>query len=366
MQVGEREPAPAPRNRWRPLALAGVCVTAIALVAAGSLRGENILNIQFHTFQDSRGVTVLEPIVDLDKDFTERSGLRVKFGVDAITAASDSCARCHPDGANSQRTFVNVDYRRKIGDYKLDVGGQISRENFYAADTAMVSISRDLNKGNTTIAGGYSFSLNQPQLHPTQSVENQYAHDLFFSVTQTLTKNTILQLAYDYNRISGYQSSPFLRTRVNDIMVVGNTPDLRSRQAVVVRLRQALPGDTYLQADYRRYFDTWSLASNTFSLGVEHYFKPSLLVGFTYRWYGQTGADFYQPSYTGNPIYYTGDFRLQPFNSGTYTGHVVYTPAHRLLDLLPDKTAIDLQYDRYQASTQFASSMFTLGLRIPL
>jgi opacity protein-like surface antigen len=196
-------------------------------------------------------------------------------------------------------------------------------------------------------------------------VENQFAHDLFFSVTQSLSKNTILQLAYDYNRISGFQANPFLRTLVNSLMVVGTTPDLRSRQAVVVRLRQALPRDTYLQVDYRRYFDSWSLSSNTLSLGVDHYFTPALMAGFTYRWYDQTGAYFYQPFYTGNPLYYTGDFRLQPFNAGTYTGHVVFTPAHRIFDLLPDKTAFDLQYDRYRANTQFGSAMFTLGLRIP-
>ncbi|HEY3382683.1 MAG TPA: DUF3570 domain-containing protein [Vicinamibacterales bacterium] len=352
---------------WSSRAAAVVAggLAASVVLASAAIRAESVLNLQFHTFQDSRGVTVLEPIVDLDKDFTDRSGLKVKFGVDAITAASDSCARCHPDGHSSGRTFVNFDYRRKFGAFKVDVGGEISRENFYAADTALVSVSRDLNKGNTTIAGGYSFSLNRPQLHPTQTVENQYAHDLFASLTQTLTRGTIVQLAYDYNRISGFQSNPFLRTSVDNLMVVGNAPDLRTRQAIVVRLRQALPAATYLETDYRRYTDSWSVHSNTVSVGLEHYFRPTLLVGFTYRWYDQTAAFFYQPFYLGSPEFYTGDFRLAPFNAGTYSGHVLYTPANRLFDLLPDKTALDLRYDRYLASTGFQAAMFSFGLRVP-
>ena len=61
------------------------------------------ISIFFHGFQDSRGVTVLSPTVDLSKDFTDRTNLKFKFGVDAISASSDSCARCHPDGANSGR-----------------------------------------------------------------------------------------------------------------------------------------------------------------------------------------------------------------------------------------------------------------------
>jgi len=342
----------------------GAVAAAAALLLAVSIWADNVLNIGIHTFQDSRGVTVLAPVVDLDKDFTERSGLKAKFGVDAITAASDSCARCHPDGANNQRIYGDVSYRRKYGDYKLEVGGEISRENFYAADTVMTSVSRDLNKGNTTIAGGYSFSLNQPTLHPTRSVENQYSHDAYVSITQTLAKGTIVQFSYDFNRVSGFQSNPFLRARVNDLLIVGNAPDLRTRQAFVARLRQALPSDTYLEADYRRYIDSWSIHSNTASFGVSHYFRPTFLAGITYRWYDQTGAFFYQPQYVGDPQYFTADFRLAPFHSGLYGGHVTYTPKGGLL-VLPDKTSLDIRYERYIANTGFAAALFSLGLRVP-
>jgi len=340
-------------------------LAVLALVAVTGLDwAQSTLYVQLHSFGDTRGVTVLSPLVDLEKDFSDRTGLRVKFGVDAVTAASDACARCHPQGAQDRRTYADFALLRKLGSARLELGGEISRENFYASESVTASLSRDFNRGNTTIAGAYSFSLNNPELHPSRNVEQQISHDASIALTQTLSKTTIVQLSYDFNRISGYQSSPFLRTSVNGQMVLGVVPDLRNRQAVSVRVRQALHAGTYLQADFRHYFDSWSVGSNTLSLGASHYFSPVWLVGFSYRWYDQTGAFFYQPEYFGTPEYFTADYRLAPFSSGLYTGRVVYTPEDGLFGL-PKGTALEFQYDRYVGSNQFQAAVFSGGLRIP-
>ena len=181
------------------------------LIAGRNWAQNNEANVQFHSFQDTRGVTVLSPTADYGTDITERTNLRVNLGVDAISAASDSCARCHRSGVNSHRLGGGLSLTRKLDSFKLSVGGAYSQENFYRSTTLLTSASRDLANGNATVAGGYSFSLNQPVLHPTQQVENQYAHDAFVSVTQTLSKATIAQIGYELGRITGFQNNPFLR-----------------------------------------------------------------------------------------------------------------------------------------------------------
>ena len=108
----------------------------------------------------------------------------------------------------------------------------------------------------------------------------------------------------------------------------------------------ALPGETYLEADYRHYNDTWDLHSNSFSVGVSHYVTHQTLAEFSYRRYGQSGAFFYEPQYTGAPTFYTADFRLGPFDSNLYTGRMVYTPQSTLF-FLPKGSALTLQYERY-------------------
>lgn len=349
--------------------LSFVFVPAVALVcflvAPQDWAQNNEANVQFHGFQDTRGVTVLSPTVDLSQDFTERTSLRVNYGVDAISAASDSCVRCHRDGVSSHRQAIGLSATRKYGDVKVTIGGAYSKENFYRATTGLTSVSRDLANGNTTVAGGFSFSLNQPMLHPLPDLENQYQSGGFGSITQTLTKSTIVQAGYEIGHIAGYQNNPYLRANVGGILILGQVPDSRTRQTLSARLRQALPADTYLEADYRRYFDTWQVASNTIDVGVSHHFSPGLLMNVSFRRYDQTAAFFWSPQYTGIPQYYTADFRLEPFASNTYSGRVEIAPK-RAWWFLPEGAALTLQYERYRADNGFDAAILSSGLRVPL
>jgi hypothetical protein len=353
------------RRRGRTIFIAGIAATTI--VGAGVVNwAQDELNIQFHGFQDTRDATILSPTVDLTKDFTDRTSLRVKFGVDAISASSDSCVRCHRPGATDKRIVGSASLTRKLNDdTKLTVGAEVSHENFYQATTILTSISRNLNKGNTTVAGGYSFSLNRPVLHPSQQTETQYANDAFVSVTQTLTKSTVAQLGYEIAQINGYQNSPFLRVLVNDQLTLGNSPNSRTRQTLSARLRQALPLATYLETDYRHYLDNWSVHSNALSVGLSHYVTREILANVTYRFYQQTGAFFYAPQYFGSPAYLTSDFRLEAFDSGLYGGRLIITPRGGIWRL-PDGSALTVEYQRYKSNIGFEAAIFTAGVHIPL
>ena len=180
-----------------------------------------------------------------------------------------------------------------------------------------------------------------------------------------MTKSTIVQAGYELGHISGYQNNPFLRANVSGIMVLGHVPDLRARQTVTARIRQALPADTYLEADYRHYFDDWEVRSNALTVGLSHHFSPQWLLNGSYRRYGQTGAYFYQPQYDGIPTYFTADFRLEPFASNNYTGKIVMTPAGKR-GWLPEGTGLTLRYERYQANNGFTAGILSTGLRVPL
>src|SRR5207249_1594117 len=88
-----------------------------------------------------------------------------------------------------------------------------------------------------------------------------------------------------------------------------------------------LPADTFLQLDYRYYFDDWQVRSNAVNVAVTHHLSPTVVAGAGYRWYDQSGAYFYQPQYVGStPEFFTADFRLQPFTSGLYFGTLSLTP----------------------------------------
>ena len=326
---------------------------------------EESYGISMHAFTDSRGVTVLSPSGELSRDFTTRTGLRASFGVDAISAASDSCIRCHPDGAYNARAYVNASLFRKYGDTKVSVGGEFSREQFYTATTGSTSISRTLNQANTTIAGGYAFSLNQPVLHPSEDVARQYAHSAFGTVTQTLTKGTAVQLGYEVSRITGFQNNVFLRANVDGVRMLGNHPELRLRNSITAKIRQALPGRMYLEADFRRYQDDWQVRANTWSAGLSREVSPQLTIAGVYRRHEQTGASFYRPVYTGQPEFFTADFRIFPFNADLYTGRLNFTPKQGLM-AFRQGTSLTLQYEYYRNTTKFQAATITAAIRVPL
>ena len=199
----------------------------------------------------------------------------------------------HPVPSPGRQQCPDLPQRRpgpEIRRHVTVLRGEFGKENFYTATTALASATRTLNGANTTIAGGYSFSWNRPELHPSQEVESQLAQNAYVSVTQTLTRSTIAQFGYELGVINGYQANPFLRALVDGVRIVGVTPDARRRQTLTARLRQALPASTYLEADYRRYTDDWDIRANTVSIGLSHYFTPQLLLGGRYRRYGQTIA----------------------------------------------------------------------------
>jgi hypothetical protein len=345
-----------------PVALVAVLAIVVVRVMAQNV---NEVDVEFHAFQDSRGVTVLTPSADLMKDFTNRTSLRLNVNVDAISAASDSCARCHRDGINSHRDSVGASLSRLLPWFKWSVGAAYSQENFYRASTLLTSVSRDLAKGNTTIAGGYTFSLNQPTLHPTPQIETQHQQNAFVSATQTLSRTTVAQVGAELSQINGFQNNPFLRANVNGTMVLGHVPDARTRQTYTVRLRQALPADTYLQAGYLYYQDDWQVRANSLNVGVSHHLGRVVTLSGAYRWYTQRGAFFFQPIYEGPvPRFFTADFRLEPFTSGLVTTGLTITPRSFLW--LPTGTGWLLQYERYRADNGFEAGILSTGLRVPL
>ncbi|MBK5255374.1 MAG: DUF3570 domain-containing protein [Vicinamibacteria bacterium] len=357
------------RRPWRigiTAATLGTGVLAALILAPGLTRKTDSeeINILFHGFQDSRGVTVLSPTIDLAKDFTDRTSLKFKFGVDAISASSDSCARCHPDGIRSGRAVASLGVDRKYGNTTVGIGGEFSQENFYRAVTVSTNASRTLNQANTTIAGGYSFSFNQPVLHPSEFAEKQYTHGGYVSVTQTLTRTTVAQLGAELAQIRGFQTSPYLRTSVNGFLTLGQSPDLRNRYTLTARIKQALPAATYIEADYRRYHDSWQVDSDSISVGVSHHFGDTLLAYGAFRKYNQTGAFFYAPSYSGSPEFFTGDFRLFPFDSNLVTGRVVYKPKDGVFGMRAGMSLL-FQYERYWSNLNFSSAIFTGGVTIP-
>jgi len=103
-------------------ALVSAGAISVLLVATENWAQNNEVNVQFHAFQDARGVTVLSPTVDVAQDVTDRLNVRGSYALDAISAASDSCARCHRNGIDSKRNVGSVSVTRKFDMMRVTAG----------------------------------------------------------------------------------------------------------------------------------------------------------------------------------------------------------------------------------------------------
>jgi hypothetical protein len=84
-------------------------------------------------------------------------------------------------------------------------------------------------------------------------------------------------------------------------------PDLRTRHAAALLLRRALSDAFSVGASYRFIFDDWGLTSHTASLELGLLVGESHMFSLRYRFYTQTGVDFYAARY------------ISPLPAGAYT-----------------------------------------------
>ncbi len=128
-------------------------------------------------------------------------------------------------------------------------------------------------------------------------------HDLRVdSTTATLIQNLApsvnLELVLYGEILRGFQSNPYRRVRVRNLLAQENLPDLRSRIALTVRVNKHLRvvrGAVHVAG--RGYGDSWGVSSGMGELGYSQYLGPRLLLRFHTRYYQQSAAAFFRDAY---------------------------------------------------------------------
>ncbi|MDB4966302.1 MAG: hypothetical protein JWN44_1991 [Myxococcales bacterium] len=232
--------------------------------------------------------------------------------------------------------------------------------------------SIDLFGRVTTLLGGLTFTQNWIGSVLDRTFARQmYAIGWAAGVAQVLTQSDALRLRYDGAVANGYQGSPYRTVRFGDwtttvgsnqritfANTIGSTdglaetvPELRVRHAVGLEWVHSFLEGVALHTEARLGSDSWGVQSVT--AGAELRMATGnwrLRVG--YRFYAQSGADFYEPKYllaSTSYAYYTSDKELS-----RELGHVATVGISRVLrqprragavPMLLDVTGTFLRYD---------------------
>ncbi len=346
------------------LALATVC-------AVRSAAADTSFTSKLQVYADNDHTQVISPVVDAQADVHPGTTVTLGYLADAVTSASvDVVSQASSRTIHDTRQQVSGSVSQVLGSLTVRGGYSYSHENDYQSHTLGIGLQQDLFDKNTTLALGYTLSLNAVgRAHDDVFSRDLTVNGINASWTQVISKRAITQVTYELGHADGFQASPYryvpVRMSVDatpDYAVPETDPNIRWRHAIVVAGNHAI-GSGAIQADYRLYRDTWGITSHT--IGARYFVKltPELELRLRHRFYLQNGASFYRASYSTTTSYMTIDRELSPLWSETLGAKLAYA----INGHVEAEAKVDVFYYKYADFPSLASRLGTnAGLGVTL
>lgn len=250
------------------------------------------------------------------------------------------------DSFKDSRVAGNATWTEPLGEtWMTDLGVSFSTEYDYVHLGVNGSVSKDLNRNNTTLSAGFAYASDEwdpeggvplplsamlpvgDRSNKRQATEDKNVLDILLGVSQVINERTIAQINYSYSMSDGYLNDPFKFLTVLDpatgLPVAGpgglaglyrfeSRPDERTKHGLFGQIKVAFDSGL-LATSYRFMTDDWGVDSHTldarykFNLNANHYVEPHL------RWYRQSEADFYRANLVAGeplPANASADYRL--------------------------------------------------------
>lgn len=307
------------------ISLAGIS-DVIALVLP-----EDRADILFHSY-DGGGAEISGPSILIRKKFSENVSASFNNYVDNVSSASIDVITSGASKYTEERVenSISLDY---LHDKTLmSTSYTDSSESDYEATTFSLNISQDMFGDLTTVSMGYSQGDNTVKSNTNPDFEEDaQSRSYRLSLTQVMTQDLIMSLAYEAITDEGFLNNPYRSVRfLNSDVPLGYSfqpeeyPNTRTSNAVAVRARYYLPQRAALHGGYRFYSDDWGIEAHTYDLGYSWPYNEDWLLEFTYRLYDQTRADFYSDLFPfGGPENPYQNFLARDKELSTYTDHSI-------------------------------------------
>ncbi|HIF94848.1 MAG TPA: DUF3570 domain-containing protein [Myxococcales bacterium] len=203
----------------------------------------------------------------------------------------------------------------------------VSKEKDYLAVFAGINGEYHLNEKNTTVTGGFAFSIDE--IKPTEGgtdgrivKDDKQSINLNAGVSQILNRETVAQLSLTYKHSRGFLSDPYKKAfvlQLGGITISDSRPDERNQVSVLAQLRRHFESTSAsVHANYRFHADDWDITSHTFELRwVQNLYDDLIQLTPHFRYYSQSQADFYEPFYITERSdgLASSDYRLAPYGS---------------------------------------------------
>lgn len=228
------------------------------------------------------------------------------------------------------------------GKHSIKPGFAYSYEPDYESFSASLQDTISLNEKSTDLVLGFSGTWDTVGAAGSALSEDKTSYDAIIGVRQVLGPDTLLQVNAVLGWKDGFLSDPYKRALIDDEVFLEERPDSKFEQLLFAQITQFVePIDASVEASYRFGHNDHGITSHTTSVSLNKWLLDKrLLVRPSFRYYSQSEADYYGVSFSGDPDYFSSDYRIsaeETFNLGIQLRYIA----------IPDRLSIEAGYERY-------------------
>ena len=334
-------------------------------------------------FSDNCGLLVQAPTLMLVKKLSRVAAIAIQYSLDRVNippVREVSGVPLPTDGisgasrpVSSDNSSVDGAFLKKRNEFlgslsfgSFDITSYYSAEADYIGRLFSIGINQDFLQKNTNIAlrVGYGWDAITPTGRLSSYEKTNVLANL--TLTQILSRKSIMRLGMDISYIDGFQANPYRTVFINGGYFYETHPVQRTRVAGFFKLNTYLQSlDAALWLDYRIYGDDWGVISHTIGAKLYQNVTDRLMIRYRYRFYSQSAAYFYSENYplVNGPGFFSGDYKLMPFHANLFGFQLDYQ-APQLERWLPfaNEPALHVKYERYFTSEYFGANILQFGL----
>ncbi len=313
---------------------------------------EDRADILYHSYSGDN-VTIQGPSLLIRKKFAENFSASANYYVDSVSSASIDVVTTASE-YTEERTQYSVGMDFLHDRWILNLGLANSEENDFTANTFSIGISQDFFGDLTTVSLGYSLGDDEVRRRGDANFGDTIQRQNYrLGISQIVTRNLLLGFSVETITDEGFLNNPYRSVRyVDPGSAIGFSyepevyPRTRTSQAAAFRWRYHLPYRAALHGEYRRYGDTWDIASDTFEIGYSHPLGAGWILEGKVRAYSQNRADFFSDLFPRSQYqnFLARDKELSTFSSQTLHLGVTYNIARSGWWIF-ERGSVNLSYD---------------------
>jgi hypothetical protein len=195
--------------------------------------------------------------------------------------------------------------------------------------------------------------------------DSRNSYSLAMSWSQIINQRFQLAFLLDLVQQQGYLSLPFNRVYFTDGTVhVERLPDSRFKVPLGFRANYFAGDRLVVRSYYRYYVDNWGLSAHTASLETSVKINPFFSIAPFYRFYQQTGVDYFEPYLRHSPgkDFYTSNYDLSKFTSHFFGTGIRLAPPKGVFGI-QHFNSLELRYGHYTRSNTLQSNIVSVHLK---